>query len=257
MGRRQRHLLGRRPRQDRRRRHRQRRLLPRLMGLRRRPAGLSTPRITHDRQRARRRGLDVYRFHLDSPNSIHEVHEGSHRHGHANARSDNFYSVAYRCQAEPHMPFPPLPEMSDRVPTVQFVERSRKRQGTYQPGSPGAEMSDPMSSEKDRSREPPSTTMISTPRRRERFRCVVNCRARTGRPNARPATSASKSGRSGQTAARQHMTRPVPRRSADTSASLPTLRIRNQEDDVGAISTAAPTRPTEPPPLASRTRPER
>ena len=42
-------------------------------------------------------------------------------HGHANARSDNFYSVAYWYQAEPHMPFPPLPSMDDRIPTLQIV----------------------------------------------------------------------------------------------------------------------------------------
>jgi hypothetical protein len=42
-------------------------------------------------------------------------------HGHANARSDNFYSVAYWYQAEPHMPFPPLPSMDDRIPTLEIV----------------------------------------------------------------------------------------------------------------------------------------
>jgi hypothetical protein len=42
-------------------------------------------------------------------------------HGHANARSDNFYSVAYWYQAEPHLQFPALPEMSERIPAVQAV----------------------------------------------------------------------------------------------------------------------------------------
>jgi hypothetical protein len=42
-------------------------------------------------------------------------------HGHANDRSDNFYSVAYWYQTEPHMPFPPLPSMDDRIPTLEIT----------------------------------------------------------------------------------------------------------------------------------------
>lgn len=63
----------------------------------------------------------VYRFHLDSPIPFKRSMKASIEHGHANARSDNFYSVAYWYQAEPHMPFPPLPEMSERIPAVQAV----------------------------------------------------------------------------------------------------------------------------------------
>jgi hypothetical protein len=63
----------------------------------------------------------VYRFHLDSPMPFTKSMKASIEHGHANARSDNYYSVAYWYQSEPHMPFPPLPEMSDRIPTLQSV----------------------------------------------------------------------------------------------------------------------------------------
>jgi len=63
----------------------------------------------------------VYRFHLDSPIPFTKSFNASIEHGHANARSDNFYSVAYWYQAEPHMPFPPLPEMSSRIPALQAV----------------------------------------------------------------------------------------------------------------------------------------
>jgi hypothetical protein len=63
----------------------------------------------------------LYRFHLDSPIPFTKSMKATIEHGHANHRSDNFYSVAYWYQAEPHMPFPPLPSMDDRIPTLQIV----------------------------------------------------------------------------------------------------------------------------------------
>jgi hypothetical protein len=63
----------------------------------------------------------VYRFHLDSPIPFKKYMKGTIEHGHANHRSDNFYSVAYWYQSEPHDPFPPLPPMDDRIPTLQVV----------------------------------------------------------------------------------------------------------------------------------------
>jgi hypothetical protein len=63
----------------------------------------------------------VYRFHFDSPIPFTKSMKATIEHGHANHRSDNFYSVAYWYQAEPHAPFPPLPSMDDRIPTLQVV----------------------------------------------------------------------------------------------------------------------------------------
>lgn len=63
----------------------------------------------------------VYRFHLDNPITFTKYMKATIEHGHANHRSDNFYSVAYWYQAEPHEPFPPLPPMDDRIPTIQVV----------------------------------------------------------------------------------------------------------------------------------------
>jgi hypothetical protein len=63
----------------------------------------------------------VYRFHLDSPIPFTKYMKATIEHGHANHRSDNYYSVAYWYQAEPHMPFPVLPPVDDRIPTLQFV----------------------------------------------------------------------------------------------------------------------------------------
>jgi hypothetical protein len=61
----------------------------------------------------------VYRFHLDSPITFTKSIRATIEHGHANARSDNFYSVAYWYQTEPHAPFPTLPPIDQRIPRLQ------------------------------------------------------------------------------------------------------------------------------------------
>jgi hypothetical protein len=61
----------------------------------------------------------VYRFHLDSPITFRKSFRATIEHGHANHRSDNFYSVAYWYQTEPHAPFPALPAVADRLPLVR------------------------------------------------------------------------------------------------------------------------------------------
>jgi hypothetical protein len=63
----------------------------------------------------------VYRFHLDSPIPFTKYMKATIEHGHANHRSDSYYSVAYWYQSEPHMPFPPLPSMDDRIPSLKIV----------------------------------------------------------------------------------------------------------------------------------------
>jgi hypothetical protein len=63
----------------------------------------------------------VYRFHLDSPITFTKSIRATIEHGHANHRSDNFYSVAYWYQTEPHAQFPTLPSVNDRLPRLQPV----------------------------------------------------------------------------------------------------------------------------------------
>jgi len=63
----------------------------------------------------------VYRFHLDSPITFTKSIRATIEHGHANHRSDNFYSVAYWYQTEPHARFPTLPPVNDRLPRLQPV----------------------------------------------------------------------------------------------------------------------------------------
>ncbi|MGB8010607.1 MAG: glycoside hydrolase family 172 protein [Terriglobales bacterium] len=63
----------------------------------------------------------VYRFHLDSPIPFTKSLKATIEHGHANHRSDNFFSVAYWYQNEPHAPFPALPGVEERIPRLYAV----------------------------------------------------------------------------------------------------------------------------------------
>jgi hypothetical protein len=64
---------------------------------------------------------ELYRFHLDSPIPFTKSIRASIEHGHANVRSDNYASVAYWYQTEPHAPFPPLPPVNERIPLIRVV----------------------------------------------------------------------------------------------------------------------------------------
>jgi Protein of unknown function (DUF2961) len=63
----------------------------------------------------------VYRFHLDSPITFTKSMRATIEHGHANHRSDNFFSVAYWYQSEPHSEFPRLPLLEERIPKLHAV----------------------------------------------------------------------------------------------------------------------------------------
>jgi hypothetical protein len=57
----------------------------------------------------------VYRYHIESPIVFHSSIRVTIEHGHANHRSDNYYTVAYWYQTEPHGAFPELPSVDQRV----------------------------------------------------------------------------------------------------------------------------------------------
>jgi hypothetical protein len=63
----------------------------------------------------------LYRFHLDSPISFTKSLRATIEHGHANVRSDNYFSVAYWYQTEPHAAFPLLPPLEQRIPRIYPV----------------------------------------------------------------------------------------------------------------------------------------
>ncbi|MCH2279196.1 MAG: DUF2961 domain-containing protein [Vicinamibacterales bacterium] len=59
----------------------------------------------------------VYRLHTESPITFEDSIKVTIEHGHGNHRSDNFYTVAYWYQVEPHGAVPPLPVVADRIPS--------------------------------------------------------------------------------------------------------------------------------------------
>ena len=63
----------------------------------------------------------LYRWHIESPIAFEKSIRVTIEHGHANHRSDNFYSTAFWYQTEPHAPFPALPAAEDRVPRIYAV----------------------------------------------------------------------------------------------------------------------------------------
>jgi hypothetical protein len=64
----------------------------------------------------------VYRFHTASPVNFNTSIKMTIEHGHANHRSDNYYTVGYWYQTEPHAPFPQLPPVEERIPKMVNTE---------------------------------------------------------------------------------------------------------------------------------------
>lgn len=64
----------------------------------------------------------VYRFHSESPVTFTKSIKMTIEHGHANHRSDNYYTVGYWYQQEPHAEFPTLPAVEDRIPELKNTE---------------------------------------------------------------------------------------------------------------------------------------
>jgi hypothetical protein len=87
------------------------------------PLGGSRPTFAYQRYGNPMNGGDdrgakwmVYRFHTDSPITFEKSIKVTIESGHANHRADNFYTVAYWYQSEPHKPFAPLPTVGERIP---------------------------------------------------------------------------------------------------------------------------------------------
>ncbi|MGH9468737.1 MAG: glycoside hydrolase family 172 protein [Terriglobia bacterium] len=80
----------------------------------------------------------MYRFMLASPIAFTKSIRATIEHGTADNRSDNFYSVAYWYQTEPHAPFPPLPPVAERIPRVIPVQPQPAPTPPPPPASAGA-----------------------------------------------------------------------------------------------------------------------
>jgi len=87
------------------------------------PFGGTRPTFAHRRYGNPMNGGDdrgakwmVYRLHTESPIAFEKDIRVTIEHGHANHRSDNFYTVAYWYQTEPHAELPLLPPVKERLP---------------------------------------------------------------------------------------------------------------------------------------------
>jgi hypothetical protein len=60
--------------------------------------------------------VTVYRFHIEDPIVFKKQIRVSIEHGHANRCGDDLSSVAFWYQAEPHLVFPPLLPVEQRLP---------------------------------------------------------------------------------------------------------------------------------------------
>ena len=60
----------------------------------------------------------LYRWHTEGYITFEKSIKVTIEHGHANDRADNFYTVAYWYQTEPHAEFPQLPPPEARVPKL-------------------------------------------------------------------------------------------------------------------------------------------
>lgn len=71
----------------------------------------------------------VYRFHTEAPIPFEKYFKITIKHGHANHRADNFYTVAYWYQTTPYRRRPPLPPVADRVPKFVNVGAKSRTSG--------------------------------------------------------------------------------------------------------------------------------
>lgn len=63
-----------------------------------------------------RRKCTAYRFHIEDPVRFKKSIKVTIEHGHANTQSNDYSSVAYWYQTEPHRPWAPMPKAEERLP---------------------------------------------------------------------------------------------------------------------------------------------
>ena len=75
-----------------------------------------------DRYEGKTNKWSVYRFHIEDAIAFERSIRVTIEHGHANDRSDDYSSVAYWYQSEPHKPFPKILPVSARLPRKEGQE---------------------------------------------------------------------------------------------------------------------------------------
>jgi hypothetical protein len=70
----------------------------------------------------------MYRFHIEDPIYFQKSVRATIEHGHANDREDDYTSVAFWYQTEPHQKLLPLPQVNERLPNafwkIQKLEKN-------------------------------------------------------------------------------------------------------------------------------------
>ena len=66
--------------------------------------------------------ITLYRFHIEDPVQFQNSIKVTIEHGHANNRSDDYSSVAYWYQTEPHRKFSPILAVEKRIPREEYKE---------------------------------------------------------------------------------------------------------------------------------------
>ena len=66
------------------------------------------------------RKLTAYRYHIEDPVVFHKSIRVTIEHGHANIQSNDYSSVAYWYQTEPHKPFPSILPREQRLPRPHY-----------------------------------------------------------------------------------------------------------------------------------------
>ncbi len=79
----------------------------------------------HDPRHPNRRACTSYRLHLLDPIAFRESIRVTIEHGHANLQKNDYSSVAYWYQSEPHAEFPELPPRDARIPRFAAEELDR------------------------------------------------------------------------------------------------------------------------------------
>lgn len=64
----------------------------------------------------------LYRWHSEAPVAFAREFRATIEHGHANHRSDSYYTTAFWYQSEPHAAFPKLPPAVERTVSVKRVD---------------------------------------------------------------------------------------------------------------------------------------
>ena len=64
----------------------------------------------------------LYRWHSEAPVAFQHAFRATIEHGHANHRSDSYYTTAFWYQSEPHAAFPALPPAAERVAGVKRLD---------------------------------------------------------------------------------------------------------------------------------------